>query len=827
MNEEYTGVIRDIIFHNNENGYTVAVFDTERRTAQGAGTDGEGAKAGKSSFDSGFGDVSDSDTGAKAGTGEFTTDFGDGLDDEFDDEFDDGFDDEFTIVGIIPQAAVGRTYVLRGTFTEHPVYGEQFKVSSFEEQMPSSAEGIREFLSSGAMKGIGPKTAAAMVARFGEDTFRIIEDEPGRLTEVAGIGPKTAAKISEAYCQQREFASITLKLQQYGISAEYAFKLYQTYGEDTVAVLEENPYQLIDDFYGVGFVKADRIAEKMGFERDDPFRIRSGILFTLNHFAMDGHTYLPAEELSEKAAALLDLSREQIREQLEYMAFSGDIHVDQMGSLQAVYLMPFYLAEQNVSKNLRLLRGAALKPIAGGEMDSLIRRTESITGIVLSENQKEAVRSSLENGVSVITGGPGTGKTTIINTIIEILEESGLNTAIAAPTGRAAKRITETSGHPASTIHRLLEYSYGEDEGTLHFGRTADNPLDCDAVIIDEASMIDLLLMNALVSAIRPGTRLLLVGDDDQLPSVGAGNVLRDIITSEYIFCTKLTEIFRQARESMIVVNAHRINQGEYPDCNVKGKDFFLLRRDHEPDMLETILDLCVRRLPAYYPEYQPIRDIQVLTPVRKGTLGCIHMNSRLQAVLNPPDPDKEEKVHGDRVFREGDKVMQIRNNYEMKWRDSQDFTEGEGIFNGDVGFVQTIDHEFNEMTVLFDGTRYVTYQFSQLEDLELAYAVTVHKSQGSEFPVVIMPVSWFPPVLATRNLLYTGVTRGKSAVVLVGSERKLQAMVDNNRISQRYSGLIWRLQQLLRLENELRGSSAMPEEKYGMEMDIEMDIPF
>ena len=750
MSEEYTGVIREIIFHNNENGYTVAVFDTESK----------------------------------------------------------GWEEEFTIVGNIPKAAAGRTYRLEGVFVEHPSYGEQFKVTAFEEQMPTSEEGIRDFLSSGALKGIGPKTAAAMVALFGDETFHIIEHEPDRLTEVPGIGPKTAAKVSEAFAQQREFAAVTLQLQKYDISAEYALKLYQTYGADTVRVLEENPYRLIDDFYGVGFVKADRIAAKMGFQKDEPFRIQSGVLFTLNHFVRDGHTYLPEDELCEKAAQLLQLSREQVRQQLEFMAFSGEIHVDRIYQQRVVYLMGFYLAEQRVSKGLRLLRDASLKPLSGGEIDSLIHRTETAMGIPFSDNQKEAVRTSLGNGVSVITGGPGTGKTTIINAIIDILEDSGLRTAIAAPTGRAAKRITETSGHPASTIHRLLEYSYGEDENGLRFGRNGENPLDYDAVIIDEASMIDLLLMDALVSAIRPGTRLLLVGDDDQLPSVGAGNVLRDIISSEYIFCTKLTRIFRQAGESMIVVNAHRINRGEYPECNAKDKDFFLLRRSKVPDMLETLLDLCVRRLPAFYPEYSPVRDIQVLTPVRKGPLGSLNLNQRLQAALNPPDPDREERTHADRIFREGDKVMQIRNNYEMKWRDSEEFTEGEGVFNGDVGFIQTIDTDMGEMTVLFDRTRYVTYDFTQLDELELAYAVTVHKSQGSEFPVVVMPVSWFPPVLATRNLLYTAVTRGKTAVVLVGSESQLNGMVDNNQISLRYSGLAWRLAQLLKLENELREDS-------------------
>jgi len=741
MLQEYTGILREMIFHNDENGYTVAVFETE--------------------------------------------------------------DDAFTIVGNIPMASVGRTYTIRGEDAEHPTYGQQFKVVQFEEQMPSTEEGIREFLASGVLKGIGKKTAAALVGAFGDDTFRVIEEEPDRLTQISGIGPKTAERISVAFAEQREFARVSLKLQQYGIGANYALRLYQVYGADAVEILEENPYRLIDDFYGIGFVKADRIAGKIGLEQDDPFRIQSGIRYTLTHFAGEGNTYLPQEEMCEAASQLLSISMDQIRENLDLMAFSGDVHIELIGGQRVVYLMAYYMAEQNICRKLRLLKETRPRPIEGS-VDKLIKRTEVATGILLSANQKHAVETSLSTGVSVITGGPGTGKTTIINSIIEILEDSGLETAIAAPTGRAAKRITETSGHAASTIHRLLEYSYSEGEDMMRFGRTEDNPLDFEAVIVDEASMIDLQLMDALVSAIRPGTRFIIVGDDDQLPSVGAGNVLRDIITSEYIYCNRLTEIFRQARESMIVVNAHRINRGEYPDCNAKGKDFFLLRRNSENEMLEAIMELCTKRLPAYYDELSAVSDIQILTPVRKGKLGCINLNEQLQAILNPPDPDKEEKTAAGKLFREGDKVMQIKNNYEMKWRDSEEFTEGEGIFNGDVGFISSIDKEDGHMTVVFDGTRYVTYPFGQLDELELAYAITVHKSQGSEFPVVIFPVSWFPPVLATRNLLYTAVTRGKTAVVMVGSENKLQGMVDNNRISQRYSGLRYRLAELLRLENEM-----------------------
>lgn len=748
MVSEYEGVIAEMIFHNNENGYTVAVFETERKEA-GAVTE-----------------------------------------------------DWFTIVGAVPGAAVGKSYRLRGTFTDDPRYGEQFAVSGFEEVMPSTREGIKEFLASGAMKGIGRKTAAAIVARFGDETFDIIEKAPDRLTEVPGIGEKTAARVSEAFLKHREFARVSMTLQQYGISAVQALRLYNVYGAETVDVVMENPYRLTEDIFGIGFKKADAIASKIGIAPDDEFRIRSGIKFTLNWFAGEGHTYLPQTELCEKAGELLGQPMEIIEENLEQMVFFGDIHIDLIENRRVVYLAAFYIAERNVCKNLRLLANAELRPVKG-QVDTLIERTENSTGITLSEQQKRAVTGCLGMGVSVITGGPGTGKTTIINAIINILEDSGLVTAIAAPTGRAAKRITETSGHDASTIHRLLGYSFfegtGDDGGSMQFTRNEDNPLKCDAVIVDEASMIDLMLMNALLSAIRPGTRLIIVGDDDQLPSVGAGNVLRDIIASEYIHCTKLTEIFRQAGESMIVVNAHRINRGEYPDCNAAGKDFFLMRRKTEREMLAAIKELCLTRLPAYYSDIvpggiEPVRDIQVLTPVRKGTLGCINLNRELQDVLNPPDKDKCEKTYGDKLFREGDKVMQIRNNYELAWKNHEDFTDGEGVFNGDIGFILDINDEYNEMTVVFDDVRYVTYDFSLLDELELAYAVTVHKSQGSEFPIIVMPMSWFPPVLATRNLLYTGVTRGKSAVVIVGSEDKLRGMVDNDRINMRYSGLAWRL---------------------------------
>lgn len=737
MMEEKQGTIAEIIFHNQENAYTIAVFETE--------------------------------------------------------------EEQFTIVGNLPACRTGSAYILRGQWKVHPTYGEQFAFSNFEEVMPSSEAGIQEFLASGVLKGIGKKTAAAIVGRFGSETFEIIEKHPHRLTEISGIGEKKAEAVSEAFRSHREFAEITLYLQQFGINADYAMKLYKVYGGDTIAAVEENPYRLAEDVYGIGFKKADKIAQKMGIAKDDEHRLKSGLKFTLWYFTGEGNTFLPQKVLCEKAGALLEVEQEKLNDCLVEMAFQGDVHIENLENRSVVFLMPYYMAEQNVCKCLAAINSAALRPI-GSDVDSLISVAEQENGIALSDNQKYAVKASLKEGISVITGGPGTGKTTIINAIIGILRHSGLKTAIAAPTGRAAKRITETSGYEASTIHRLLEYYYSEGDDAMRFGKTAEDPLDQDAIIIDEASMIDLLLMDGLVSAIRPGTRLILVGDADQLPSVGAGNVLRDIIDSEYAYCVKLTEIFRQAKESLIVVNAHRINQGEYPECNEKGKDFFMMRQKTEKEMLALIQDLCVRRLPAYYTDVLPVRDIQILTPVRKGMLGSINLNRELQEALNPPSPELEERQFGDRIFREHDKVMQIRNNYELKWRNQEDFTEGEGIFNGDVGFINRIDREFNEVTVVFDESKYVTYDFNQMDELEHAYAITVHKSQGSEFPIVIMPMTWFPPVLATRNLLYTGVTRGKEVVVLVGSENKMRAMVDNNRITERYSGLRPRLSKLLNI---------------------------
>ena len=738
--EEKQGTISEIIFYNEENGYTIAVMETE--------------------------------------------------------------DEYFTVVGCLPSCIKGASYRLRGSFRVHSTYGEQFAFSEFEEILPTGLSGIENFLASGIIRGIGPKTAAAIVDVFGEETLAVMEESPEKLARVSGIGAKKAELIGESYAAHREFAGVSMYFQKFGISAEYALKLYKNYGKDAPELIRENPYRLVEEVSGIGFHKADRIAEKMGIDPESSFRIKSGIKYGLLYYAGEGSTYVPQQELCEKVCAMLDVSSELIYENLVEMAFEGEVQLNTLKGQTVVYLYAYYFAEQRVCRNIAGLVHASLKSLSV-DIDSMIKMTCGQTGITLSEQQSEAVKSSLTGGVSVITGGPGTGKTTIINTLINIFEQSGFKTAIAAPTGRAAKRITETSGHYASTVHRLLEYYHAADEDTMRFGKNSEDPLDYDVVIVDEASMIDLMLMQGLTDALKEGTQLILVGDYDQLPSVGAGNVLRDLIESEYVHTVMLTEIFRQARESMIVVNAHRINQGEYPFLNGRDKDFFFMERSSEKQIEELLVQLITARLPAYYEGIVPVRDIQLLTPVRKGALGSIALNKVLQQALNPPRDDLAERKFGERIFRENDKVMQIKNNYEMGWKKRRDFSEGQGIFNGDVGFIEKIDKEYNQMTVIFDEDKYVTYDFAQLDELELAYAITVHKSQGSEFPIVVMPISWFPPILATRNLLYTAVTRGKQVVVLAGSQQKMHAMIDNNRIQMRYSGLRWRLSELLETEAE------------------------
>lgn len=735
MELEIEGAITEIIFHSEESGYTVAVFETDR--------------------------------------------------------------EQFTVVGDMVGVSAGRRYQLTGRFIEHKKYGEQFAVSFAREVMPQTKEGMESFLSSGVLKGIGPKTAAAIVERFGDSTFEIIEKEPGRLTEIPGIGAKKAAAVSEALISHRNFAEITVFLGQFGIKAEMAMKLYKVYGADTIEIISSDPYQLTEDIFGIGFKKADALAEKLGIAKDDESRIASGIRYVLNRYATDGDTFAPQRELEEKTGELLGVSMEKIEDVLIAMAFETSVRIEELEGRNVVYPMYLYMAEQDVTKRLIALCDGNIKALPLDTM-SLIHEAEARQGLKFSEEQTRVIRNCLVNGVSVITGGPGTGKTTIINGILNILENGGVKTALAAPTGRAAKRMSETTGHDASTVHRLLEYYFDRDTSTMRFGKTEEDPLDAEAVIVDEASMLDILLADGLLKAIKPGTRLILVGDADQLPSVGAGNVLKDLIESEYIHAEKLTKIFRQAAESYIVVNAHRINKGEEPYCNEQGGDFFFMSRNTEKDTLSLIKELCEKRLGKYYHLNDIIQDIQVLTPTRRGLLGTVNLNRELQKVLNPASPLLAEKEFGERIFRENDKVMQIKNNYELTWRRITDMSEGQGVFNGDIGMIDSIDNEDGYLTVVYDTDRYVRYPFDQLDELELAYAMTVHKSQGSEFPVVVMPMTWVSPMLASRNLLYTGVTRGKRAVVLVGSEKQMLTMIANNRIKERNSGLAIRIKNLV-----------------------------
>lgn len=707
----------------------------------------------------------------------------------------ESLDEQFVATGSFPNPKAGREYVLTGEWIIHPKYGEQFSVSSYVQLQPTTEEGILAFLSSGSIKGIGPVTASQIVKKFGEDTLKIIRENPERLAEVKGIGKAKSAQIAESYSMQMEYAEIVMQLSKYDIPAGACMRLYKVYGGRTVEIINENPYRLISDIYSIGFAKADAIAERMGFDRESEFRIQSGIVYVLKQAALSGHTFLVKSVLLDSAAELLGVARELIADSIYNMVMDDKICAEKLDEADVIMLKLYYKAERHVSGLLFRLCNQKLKPLSA-DYEKLIRMSEKDNDMQLSDTQKAAVISSLQNGVSIITGGPGTGKTTIIRTILSILNYAGVKTALAAPTGRAAKRMEEACSQPACTVHRLLEYQFGEDE-RLMFNRNEENPLDYECIIIDEMSMVDILLMDGLLTAVPAGCRLILVGDADQLPPVGAGNVLKDMLSCGNIHSVRLTEIFRQAEESLIVVNAHMINHGEYPDYNQKDKDFFMIERKSERDMLDTIKDLCVRRLPAFIGSEDAVSKIQVLTPMRKGALGSIELNKALQEVLNPPLAGKTEKSFAGRIYRTGDKVMQNKNDYELEWIDLNDFQTRKGVFNGDLGIIKSVDNDAGTVSVLFDGERMVTYDYSNLEEIETAFAMTVHKSQGSEFPVVVMPQTRFPSMLATRNLLYTAVTRAKQLVVLVGIPQVVNAMVDNNRAEDRNSGLAIRLNRL------------------------------
>lgn len=696
-------------------------------------------------------------------------------------------DELVTAVGCMPFINVGETLKLTGKWVTHQEYGEQFKVEFYEKTLPETTDAIEKYLSSGIVKGVGPATAKKIIGRFGEDTLNIIQFHSERLSEIKGINLDKALKIGKAFEEQKELMQVVMFFQEHGISPAYSTKIYKAFGHATIEEIKSNPYKLAGEEFGIGFKAADRIAGNLGMDPASKFRICSGIKYVLSQAAMNGHSYMPDEQLKEYTAQLLAVDLSSIDDALVSLLLDKSVCVEKDQEIKKVYLSAYYHAELGVCRKLAELATVEFKGDIS-DFDSRIGKIQEEEGIVLAEKQKEAVKEALVNGVLVVTGGPGTGKTTIIKSIIKLLDMEGYEVALAAPTGRAAKRMTEATGFEAKTIHRLLEIGYLGNDTELVFTKDENNPIDADVIIIDEMSMVDVLLMNHLLKAIAPGTRLVLVGDTDQLPSVGAGNVLKDILESGIIKTVKLTDIFRQAEESMIIVNAHRINKGEYPYLNKKGKDFFFLSRFGGEDLVKTVVELCSKRLPDTY-SYDPLKHIQVLTPTKKGPIGVANLNVELQKMLNPQHRRKNEKPSGGFVFREGDRVMQIKNNYNLRWeKPGKPKTEGIGVFNGDTGIIQAIDNEEQVVTVLFEDDKQVEYDFSILDELEPAFAVTIHKSQGSEFPVVVLPVAQGPQVLMTRNLLYTAITRAKDMVVVVGNENVLKTMIENNKEAQRYS---------------------------------------
>ena len=704
-------------------------------------------------------------------------------------------EEEITCTGVFSAIAEGENIEVTGEYTDHPTYGRQFKVESFEERAPEDEEAIERYLGSGAIRGIGVALAARIVRRFKDDTFRIIEEEPERLAEIKGISERKAMEIAHQVNEKRDLRQAMIFLQQYGITMNLAVKIYNKYGQEVYQILKENPYKLADDIEGVGFRTADEIAARIGIRSDSDYRIRSGVLYVLLNASGEGHTYLPQEELTKRASELLEVAPEYIEKHYMDLAIERKLILKQQGEQTQIYAASFYYMEANTATMLKQLD--VKYDAADSAIEHRVRSIEKQTGMVLDEHQLHAVKEAVKNGLLVITGGPGTGKTTTINTIIRYFELEGMDIFLAAPTGRAAKRMSETTGYEARTIHRMLELNGGM-EGSAGFERNETNPLETDVIIIDEMSMVDISLMYSLLKAIPAGTRLILVGDVNQLPSVGPGCVLKDIIDAGVCSVVKLTKIFRQASTSDIIVNAHKINAGEEVVLDNKSMDFFFLKRYDADVIINVVLQLIKQKLPKFVDagEY----DIQVLTPMRKGLLGVERLNGILQKYLNPADTGKREHEHGSTLFREGDKVMQTKNNYQLEWEIRSRFgltiDKGMGIFNGDVGIIREINDFAETMTIEFDEGRMVDYSFKLLDELELAYAITIHKSQGSEYPAVVIPLLSGPMMLMNRNLLYTAVTRAKKCVTLVGNDTTFYEMIENTSQQKRYSGLCARLQE-------------------------------
>ncbi|MHC9413411.1 SF1B family DNA helicase RecD2 [Clostridium perfringens] len=704
-----------------------------------------------------------------------------------------------TAVGVLPHVKEGQNLKITGSWVNHSQFGKQFKVEECEEILPTSKDGIEKYLSSGIIQGIGPVTAKKIVNKFGEDTLNILDNNIEKLKEIEGIGKKKLETIIESYREQRELKNITIFLQTHGLSVNQCLKIYKKYGASSVDTVKNNPYILCDEISGIGFKTSDKIARSLGIEIDSPFRIQSGIRYVINEFCANGHTFMPKDELIKEASNVLTVSGDIIEENIKNAALDRKIKLEKVNDKEGVFTIPNYYCELGITNRILTLAISNFQDISV-DVEHLILQFEKKNNITFAESQKDAIISAFQNGIEIITGGPGTGKTTIIKCIIEIFETCGLKVLLGAPTGRAAKRMSESTGKEATTIHRMLDMGVFEKEESVFVTNAEEHSLEADVVIIDEASMIDITLMNALLKSIKVGTRLIIVGDVDQLPSVGAGNVLNDFIESGFTKVVRLKEIFRQGKESMIVVNAHKINKGEMPKLNEKGTDFFFIRNDIQEGILNTIIDLINTRLPKFNSNWDKLKSIQVLVPMKKGVLGVTNLNERIQNVLNPKAPYKKEKEFRSMVFREGDKVMQIKNNYSLKWTRiaGKGEHEGLGVFNGDMGFIESIDLEGKKLSIIFDDERRVIYDFMYLDELDLAYAITIHKSQGSEFPVVIIPAYMGAPLLMNRNLLYTGITRAKEMVVVVGIPKALKYMVDNTRSMERYSSLNWRIKEVI-----------------------------
>lgn len=747
---QISGTVKALVFQNEENGYTVIKLET---------TDGE----------------------------------------------------DITVVGCLPYASPGEQLTVTGEYNKHPVHGEQFKAQWAERTLPSGADAIFEYLSSRAIKGIGPATATLIVSEFGVNTLKVIENEPGRLAQVRGISRKKASEISEAFRKQVGIRRLIEFLSNHAIRPSVGIRLYHIYGDEAMKLLNDNPYIIAEEGIGASFAEADSLALNMGFESDSAERVAAAALFELRHNSRNGHTFIPADKLIAATAELIGVDAESIEEALEILSDSGEIVRSSIADREACYLASLYEAENYTASRIKEMASEKLK--SKFDVDKLTEEIESEQTVKYADLQRYSLRIAAQRQIMVLTGGPGTGKTTTVRAIVSLFDKMGIKTLLTAPTGRAAKRMSELTGMEAATVHRLLEAGYAPDGDELIFRRDEDEPLICDAVILDESSMVDICLMSALLRAMPPKCRLVMVGDADQLPSVGPGNVFLDVIRSGIVETVRLTEIFRQGTLSRIVANAHMINRGDYPELhgNTSDGDFFFLRRSSPSIAVDTVVDLCAVRLPKNM-DISPA-DIQVLSPTRRGETGTKYLNSVLQRVLNPASESKKEKNYGEIVFREGDRVMQTRNNYDIIWSKTEKIEfismdggfplpsvtvgekpiHGTGIFNGDIGFIAGIDEENEIMTVLFDD-KLAAYGFDMLSELEHAYAMTVHKSQGSEYKAVVLMALDGSPQLMSRSVLYTAVTRARELLIIVGSDDTVFKMVDNHKVTRRYSGLRARL---------------------------------